>query len=720
MNKNPCWAWMLLLFLGGIPCWGATYVLNGNYGSEASPVGLKSVLPSSAEWTLEDRIQIHSGTSYWVDTNLGPNNATSLGDRCYVDIFGGTQNFQKVNSSCYGWSNAAALTMTVSGQNTVVNAKQIYNWNVGGILTVKDGAKMAVGSLETADGNFTFGTELNLQTGGSLTLEKLNVSPPSIDPESPMKINVSGKSALSVKNDLTIRAGSSNSIYNKDGHTVFNLYGGGNTVEVGGTFSASNDASKEISELNFYLDSAGFSCIQATNVSLVPLLTTAQLQYSGALTKENTYHIVEATGTFDGPSIDNLTYDKNILWRTNKNTTAKFVATTLNTDFSVGNLNFDLGKRIDSVRGNVGWLAIGAMKEGVTYDLTTTFSGDTALWGNFSKHFIQGIGGYDSYSVDSTSQSITFYGMEASQRYLSWDTSTFTEGTFALSSVRTVSSGFTYWLDPVKDGRTGYGTESSPEKLLSQCENISPKDTIIVSSGRNFFTDLAADFNLFPDTISGNRLKIQFTGGTSQFENLNSVMNRINATSYEPNVDLVVSGENTTLTAKRMHNFNQGSSITIQDGGTLSVLEHAGIVYGNTLVVDGGNLNLNTVGIFPNSQTQSGDTLIFRVAHGSNVNVKGGLGLSRSHMTILGDNAITTADFRTTTETKMTFLADATGFGKITSSGNVAASDGTITAGLAGGMVPLRGKEWVILEKIGSLYEGYLMDGIRGIWDCST
>lgn len=193
---------------------------------------------------------------------------------------------------------------------------------------------------------------------------------------------------------------------------------------------------------------------------------------------------------------------------------------------------------------------------------------------------------------------------------------TFTKGggTLALGSI--------YQLNPVKSGLSGYGTASSPVGLLAQCQGISPNDTIIVSSGENFFKDLTDGFYGFSGSLQENRIKIHFTGGTSQLENLNTVMNQNNSTTYYPYVDLVISGEETTVSAKRMFNFNQGSSITVQDGGTLTIqTDNASMIYGSKLTVDGENLNMKKLGIGTNSQTLDGDRLVFNVAHESKIQI---------------------------------------------------------------------------------------------------
>ncbi|MDO4576197.1 MAG: PEP-CTERM sorting domain-containing protein [Planctomycetia bacterium] len=714
MSKNLLMVWVLLWVGTAVPCWGKTYEIKNSYGTSTVPVTLESAI--SATLAIGDTIRITGGTSYWDSPyTAGITAGTSMNERITTEVTGGSHYFDRVYCRFYRWGEVT-LTFTVSGANTTVSAGQVYNWNPGGIWTVKEGATVTVGSKLVDDSYMAHGAQLNLETGGSLTLPRLNIIAPSQDPDGPAIINVSGQSTLKINEYLTLRAGKNSTVATSvDRHSVLNLYGGGNTITVGSTFSAENydnTTPANLSELNVFIDSTGASCIQAKDVSIEVLKTSAQLQYSGALTDQTSYNIVTATGSFVGPALDNLTdyaggtYNNlTDLWTTNKSTNNKQVNTALNANFSDGSSNFDCMKTI--TKGEVGWLTIGATKTGVTYDLTTTFAGDATAWSDFATHFVQGMGGYTSYTIDNAAQSITFEGIDSANHYLSWDTSTFTGGTFTLASVQTVSSGFTYQLDPVASGQSGYGTAASPVGILSLCENISPNDTIVVSSGENYFKALGTGFDAttFPGSLQGNRIKIQFTGGTSQLENLNTLMNLNNSTTYYPYVDLVISGEDTTVSATRMYNFNQGSTITVKEGGTLTVgstnASEELFALGNTLTVDGGNLNMATLTIQANSQNSTEDRATFNVAHGSNVQINGNVTLTRTDMTITGENAITLGGLTTEDSTAMNFLADATGFGKITTTGNVTATAGTISAGLASGLVPLSGKEWTILEKQG-------------------
>lgn len=662
-----------------------TFTVTGDHGSSGANADLFGISVNGSaiksQLKLQDEIVIESGTNFFsgsylaYDAATSPNlYSTSLNDRYTVSVTGGTTYFDRIYCSSYGWTNNPGVYLNISGQDTQVTADKIWNWNVGGQMTVKDGASLSVTTTNGSYNNVTYGTSINLESGGTLTAHHLSVISPSKDPEGPAYINVSGKSTLNLTSQLLLRTGHTDP--NKDSYTVMNVYGSGNTITLGtftNTVHAWTDttAAKD-SELNYYLDSAGVTCITTTAASLAGLKTTAQLQYASALTDATTYKILTATGAFTPPGVAWLTVnDSTVLWKTNQHTTEKYLETSLNTAFSDGAVNFDCTKTITSAKTGKGYLNIGAVKTGVTYDMTATFAGDSATWSDFADYFTLGMADtYTSVTRDNTAQSITFSGLTSAQHYLSWDLSAFTASPFTMTKVTTTSSGYAYNLDPVAEGKTGYGTAAAPVLLVAQCADISPADTINLSSGDNYFSALFTSGGTFTGVNADTRLKVNITGGTSRFENLSSTIPAWGG----PYSDVDISGADTNVIAAAVYNLNQGSTITVRDGANLTLAATgtgdpnvSRFAFGSSLTVDNASLTFNSITFAPNSKTVDGDVFKLNIAHGSTVTGTG-LALTQysakitSVMNILGDNNITLTGLSMSGGTTMNFIADNTGF----------------------------------------------------------
>lgn len=705
-------------------CTADTFTLTGDHGSSGSNVDLfGATINGSAIKTqlkLQDEIVIVSGTNFFSGSYLSydaaatPNlKSTSLNDRYTVSVTGGATYFDRIYSSSYGWSNAPSVTLNISGQDTQVTADRIYNWNVGARMTVKDGASVAITTTNGIYNNMTYGTSINLESGGTLTANHLYILPPSRDPEGAAYINISGKSTLKIASQLQFQTGHTPN--NKDSYTVMNVYGGGNTVTLGSLTNVVNEwtdtSAAKNSELNFYLDSSGVTCIKTTNANLAGLKTTAQLQYASALTDATSYNILTATGTFTPPGASYLKYsgnDPGVLWETRQNTNGKNLLTQLNGAFSDGAVNFDCAKTITGAMAGKGYINIGAAKTGVTYDLTATFAGDAASWGDFADYFTLGMkDSYTSVSRDNAAQSITFSGLASSEHYLSWDLAAFTASEFTMTKVTTTSSGYAYNLDPVAEGKTGYGTTTAPASLVGLCADISPSDTINLSSGDNYFSALVSSDGAISGVNEDARLKVNITGGTSRFESLNSTI----PVWWGPCSDIDISGSETNVIAASIYNLNQGSTITVRDRANLTITaaglsdtDVARFVYGSSVTVDNASLTYRSITISGNSKVVPGDVFELNISHGSTV-IGTELALTAdttgkitSAMNILGDNNITLTGLSMAGGTTMNFIADNTGFATIQVNGSVDTIAGMVSAQLEGGMALLNGNYWKVVQ----------------------
>ena len=728
-----CMGAISVLFSPGISA--DDYILNpgssGGYGTVASAVDLysQSVNGStiSSQLKIGDRVVIQSGTNYFKGSYYSKSGAASLSDRYFLDITGGATVFtERIFASSYGWNGNAANTLTISGAGTTVSTPVVYNWNVGGVLTVKDNAKLTVTAANYSDGspanNFTFGTELNLESGGTISIPRIETMRVSKKSEGPAQYNISGKSTLNISGNWTLLTDHSDPSFS-NGYTQVNVYGSGNAIAVGDTFTLNRTTvttGAPQSELTFHIDSDGASTIAARNVNIPNLKTTAQLQYASALTRVGdailgTYTIIKASDSFVGPDANYMSgnpLSTTDLWVTNKHTTDKYMDAYLNNNFKESALNYNISRSISNTNAAKGWLEIGPgiVKPGVTYDLTTVFSGTGSDWTDFADFFVKGMAGYESVAIDSAKQSVTFTGISSDRRFLSWDLANYAGSTFSLNSIVTDASAYTYNLDPVSEGKTGLGTAENRQNLWGYCANLSPGDEINIVSGVNYFNELVVK-TMFTGVTENTRLTINFTGGTSYLNNFNTSIPFWNT----PYTDITVSGENTEVIADKTHGINQGNSITVKDGGTLRLTtlnsNSQSFAHGQSITVDGGSLII-TGDVIPFSNSQvakynNSNELTF--AHGSTVSVSGKFQLTRystSELNIIGNNDITLGSLTLDSGSEMNLMADHSGFSTIQVNGDVNTLSGIITASLESGVSILNSSKWTVVQGKGAFSAG--------------